>query len=142
MTKIKVELEETDLFNAIKKIIDHGNRVEIAKALTSIIAPHEKLSSIFFKTYFGGSAPEILPKGTMITVNPNRLSYKTNVDGMKRLGLLNISGDATVIIKEFRGFHESHNYYVNFMNVDDKDKSYEDTGFISYQDVISIIEEL
>jgi len=43
MTKIRVELEETDLFNAIKKILDHGNRVEIAKALTSIIAPHERL---------------------------------------------------------------------------------------------------
>jgi hypothetical protein len=142
MTKIKVELEETDLFNAIKKIIDHGNRVEIAKALTSIIAPHEKLSSIFFKTYFGGSAPEILPQGTMITVNPSRLSYKTNVDGMKRIGLLNISGHATAIIKEFRGFHESHNYYVNFMNVDPDDKAFEDTGFINYQDVISIIEEL
>jgi hypothetical protein len=28
------------------------------------------------------------------------------------------------------------------MNVDDNDKSYEDTGFINYQDVISVIEEL
>jgi len=142
MTKIRVELEETDLFNAIKKIIDHGNRVEIAKALTSIIAPHEKLTSIFFKTYFGGSAPQALPEGTMITVNPIVLSYKANVDAMKRLGLLNISGHATAIIKEFRGFHDSHNYYVNFMNVDNNDKTYEDTGFIGYQDVISIIEEL
>jgi hypothetical protein len=142
MTKIRVELEETDLFNAIKKIIDHGNRVEIAKALTSIIAPHERLTSIFFKTYFGSSAPDVLPVGTMITVKPSLLSYKANVDAMKRLGLLNISGDATAIIREFRGFHESHNYYVNFMNVDDNDKSYEDTGFIGYQDVITVIEEL
>jgi hypothetical protein len=142
MTKIRVELEETDLFNAIKKIIDHSNRVEIARALTNIIAPHEKLTSIFFKTYFGGSAPQILPEGTMITVNPRALSYKANVDAMKKLGLLNISGHATAIIKEFRGFHDSHNYYVNFMNVDGNDKSYEDTGFINYQDVISVIEEL
>ena len=143
MTKIRVELEETDLYNSLKSIIKHSNSEEIAKALTSIIVPHEKLTSIFFKTYFGGSAPQILPEGTMVTVNPNKLSYKTNVEGMKRLGLLNISGHATVIIKEFRGFHESHNYYVNFMNVDDNDnKSYEDTGFISYQDVITVIEEL
>ena len=143
MTKIRVELEETDLYNSLKSIIKHSNSEEIAKALTSIIAPHEKLTSIFFKTYFGGSAPPVLPEGTMITVNPNKLSYKTNVEGMKRLGLLNISGHATAIIKEFRGFHESHNYYVNFMNVDDNDnKSYEDTGFISYQDVITVIEEL
>jgi hypothetical protein len=142
MTKIRVELEETDLFNAIKKIIDHGNRVEIARALTNILAPHEKLTSIFFKTYFGGAAPQVLPEGTMITVKPGVLSYKVNVDGMKRIGLLNISGHATAIIKEFRGFHESHNYYVNFMNVDSNDKSYEDTGFVGYQDVISVIEEL
>ena len=143
MTKIKVELEETDLYNSLKSIIKHSNSEEIARALTSIIAPHEKLTSIFFKTYFGGSAPPVLPEGTMVTVNPNKLSYKTNVEGMKRLGLLNISGHATAIIKEFRGFHESHNYYVNFMNVDDNDnKSYEDTGFISYQDVITVIEDL
>jgi hypothetical protein len=143
MTKIRVELEETDLYNSLKSIIKHSNSEEIAKALTSIIVPHEKLTSIFFKTYFGGSAPPVLPEGTMVTVNPNKLSYKTNVEGMKRLGLLNISGHATAIIKEFRGFHESHNYYVNFMNVDDNDnKSYEDTGFISYQDVITVIEDL
>ena len=143
MTKIRVELEETDLYNSLKSIIKHSNSEEIARALTSIIVPHEKLTSIFFKTYFGGSAPPVLPEGTMVTVNPNKLSYKTNVEGMKRLGLLNISGHATAIIKEFRGFHESHNYYVNFMNVDDNDnKSYEDTGFISYQDVITVIEEL
>jgi hypothetical protein len=143
MTKIKLELEETDLYNSLKSIIKHSNSEEIARALTSIIAPHEKLTSIFFKTYFGGSAPPVLSEGTMVTVNPNKLSYKTNVEGMKRLGLLNISGHATAIIKEFRGFHESHNYYVNFMNVDDNDnKSYEDTGFISYQDVITVIEEL
>ena len=142
MTKIRVELEETDLFNAIKKIIDHGNRVEIARALTNIIAPHEKLTSIFFKTYFGGAAPQVLPEGTMITVNPRNLSYKTNVDGMKRLGLLNISGHATAIVKEFKGFHDYTTYIVNFMNVDENNKTFEDTGFIAYNQVESIIEEL
>ncbi len=77
MTKIRVELEETDLYNSLKSIIKHSNSEEIAKALTSIIVPHEKLTSIFFKTYFGGSAPPVLPEGTMVTVNPNKLSYKT-----------------------------------------------------------------
>ncbi len=142
MTKIRLELEETDLFNAIKKIIDHPNRVEIAKTLTTIIAPNERLSSIFFKTYFGGAAPQVLPEGTMVTVNPNRLSYKTNVDGMKRIGLLNISGHATAIIKEFKGFSDYTTYIVNFMNVDENDRTFEDTGFIAYNQVESIIEDL
>jgi hypothetical protein len=142
MTKIRVELEETDLFNAIKKIIDHPNRVEIAKALTSIIAPNERLSSIFFKTYFMGAAPEVLPNGTMITVNPRDLSYKANVEGMKKLGLLNISGHATALIKEFKGFGDYTTYLVNFMNVDDNDKTFEDTGFVAYNQVLSVIEEL
>jgi len=142
MTKIKLELEETDLFNAIKKIIDHPNRVEIAKALTSILAPNERLSSIFFKTYFGSSAPQILPEGTMITVNPRDLSYKANIDGMKKLGLLNISGHATAIVKEFKGFHDYTTYIVNFMNVDENNKTFEDTGFIAYNQIESIIEEL
>jgi hypothetical protein len=142
MTKIRLELEETDLFNAIKKIIDHPNRVEIAKVLTSIIAPHERLSSIFFKTYFGSSAPQVLPEGTMITVSPRDLSYKANIDGMKKLGLLNISGHATAIVKEFKGFHDYTTYIVNFMNVDENNKTFEDTGFIAYNQVESIIEEL
>ena len=142
MAKIKLQLEETDLYNSLKGIIKHSNSEEIARALTNMIRPHEKLVSIFFRTYFGNNAPEVLPEGTMITVKPGVLSYKVNVEGMKKLGLLNISGHATAIIKEFRGFNESHNYYVNFMNVDSNDKSYEDTGFINYQDVISIIEEL
>jgi hypothetical protein len=142
MTKIKVELEETDIFNAIKKIIDHPNRVEIAKALTSIIAPNERLSSIFFKTYFMGNAPEVLLDGTMITVNPRDLSYKANVEGMKRIGLLNISGHATALIKEFKGFGDYTTYLVNFMNVDDNDETFEDTGFIAYNQILSVVEEL
>jgi hypothetical protein len=28
------------------------------------------------------------------------------------------------------------------MNVDDNDKTYEDTGFITYQDIITVVEEL
>lgn len=142
MTKIKLELEETDLFNAIKKIIDHPNRVEIAKALTSIIAPNERLSSIFFKTYFMGNAPEVLLNGTMITVNPRDLSYKANVEGMKKLGLLNISGHATALIKEFKGFGDYTTYLVNFMNVDDNDETFEDTGFVAYNQILSVVEEL
>jgi hypothetical protein len=142
MTKIRLELEETDLFNAIKKIIDHPNRVEIAKALTSIIAPNERLSSIFFKTYFMGAAPQVLPEGTMITVKPGELSYKANIEGMKRMGLLNISGHATAIVKEFKGFSDYTTYLVNFMNVDDNDKTFEDIGYISYDKILSVVEEL
>ena len=142
MTKIKIELEETDLFNAVKKIINHPNKVEIAKALTSIIAPNERLSSIFFKTYFMGMAPDVLPNGTMITVSPRDLSYKANIDGMKRAGLLNISGHSTALIKEFKGFSDYTTYLVNFMNVDDNDKTFEDTGYISYDKILSVVEEL
>jgi hypothetical protein len=142
MTKIRLELEETDLYNSLKSIIKHSNSEEIARALTSIIAPNEKLSSIFFKTYFGGSAPQILPEGTMIRVSPRDLSYKANIDGMKKLGLLNISGHATAIVKEFKGFHDFTTYIVNFMNVDENNQTFEDTGFIAYNQVESIIEDL
>ena len=142
MTKIRLELEETDMFNAIKKILDHPNKVEIAKALTTILAPNERLSSIFFKTYFGSPAPQVLPEGTMITVDPRNLSYKANADAMKRVGILNISGHATAIIREFKGFTDYTTYVVNFMNVDDNDKTFEDTGYIAYNQIESIIEEL
>ena len=142
MTKIRLEIEETDLYNSLKGIIKHSNSEEIAKALTIILAPNERLSSIFFKTYFGSPAPQVLPEGTMITVDPRDLSYKANIDGMKKLGLLNINGFATAIIKEFKGFGDYTTYIVNFMNVDENGNSFEDTGFIAYNQIESIIEEL
>ena len=141
MTKINLELNETDLYNALKSIIKHANADEIAKVLSNCIGYSNTASSIFFKTYLGDIAPTVLPEGAMIKVNASGISYKVTVDKMKEKGLLDEAGNCTAFIKEFRGFHDNTTYYVSFTNVGDDGNTYQDTGFINYKDIISVIEE-
>ena len=141
MTKINLELNETDLYNALRGIIKHANADEIAKVLSNCIGYSNTASSIFFKTYLGDIAPTVLPDGTMIKVNASGISYKVTVDKMKEKGLIDEVGNCTAIIKEFRGFHDNTTYYVSFTNVGDDGNTYQDTGFISYKDVLEVIEE-
>lgn len=141
MTKINLQLDETDLYNALKGIIKHANADEIAKVLSYCIGYSDNASSMFFKTYLGDIAPTVLPVGTIIKVFARGISYKTNVEKMKEKGLVDEEGACTAIIKEFRGFHDSTTYYVTFTNVGDDGNTYQDTGFLSYKDVVSVIEE-
>ena len=142
MTKINLQLDETDLYNALKSIIKHANADEIAKVLSNCIGYSNTASSIFFKTYLGDVAPIVLPDGTMIKVNASGISYKAQVDKMKEKDLVDNAGNCTAIIKEFRGFHDSSTYYLSFTNVNEDGSTYQDTGFISYKDIIEVIQDL
>ena len=141
MTKINLQLDETDLYNALRGIIKHANADEIAKALSNCIGYSNTASSIFFKTYLGDIAPTVLTQGTMIKVFASGISYTVSVDKMKEKSLLDEAGNCTAIIKEFRGFHDNTTYYVSFPNVKDDGSIYQDTGFINYKDIIEVIEE-
>lgn len=141
MTKIRLELDETDLYNALKGIISHTNGDEIAKFISNCIGYSDTASSIFFKTYLGDVAPVVLPEGTMIKVSPLGLTYRVRQDLMKEQGLLDEDGNCTAVIKEFRGYLDSTNYYIKFINVDENNNKYEESGFISYRDIIEVIEE-
>ena len=141
MTKINLELTETDLYNAIRGIIKHANGDEIAKFLSYNIGYSPMASSIFFKTYLGDVSPTVLPVGTMIKVDASGLSWRVNVHRMKEKNIADEVGNCVAIIKEFRGFHDTSNYYVTFTNVNDEGNPFEDTGFITYKDVLEVIEE-
>lgn len=141
MTKIRLELDETDLYNAIRSIINHANADEIAKVLSHCIGYSTTASNMFFKTYLGDIAPTVLPIGTMIKVLAFGVSYKADVDKMKKHGLVDEAGNCTAIIKEFKGFHDNTTYYVSFNNVGADDKVCQETGFIHYKDIIEVIEE-
>ena len=141
MTKINLELNETDLYNALKGIIKHANADEIAKVLSYCIGYSDTASNIFFKTYLGDIAPTVLPNGTMIKVFASVISYKTKIQAMQEKCLVDETGACTAIIKEFRGFHDNTSYYISFTNVADDGNTYQDTGFISYKDVLEVIEE-
>lgn len=141
MTKINLELDETDLYNALRGIIKHANGDEIAKFLSYSIGYSQIASSIFFKTYLGDVAPTVLPVGSMIRVDASGLSWRVNVHKMKEQNIADEAGNCVVIIKEFKGFHDNSNYYVSFTNVNDEGNPFEDTGFITYKDVLEVIEE-
>ena len=142
MTKINLELDETDLYNAIRGIINHANGDEIAKFLSYSIGNSPMASTIFFKTYLGDVSPTVLPVGTMIRVDASGLSWRVNVHRMREQNIADEDGTCIAIIKEFRGFHDNTNYYASFTNVNDEGNPYEDTAFITYKDVLEVIEEL
>lgn len=141
MTKINLELTETDLYNAIRGIINHANADEIAKFLSCSIGQSPMASNIFFKTYLGDVSPTVLPVGTMIRVDASGISWRVNVHRMKEKNIADENGNCVAIIKEFRGFHDTSNYYVSFTNINDEGNPFEDTGFITYKDVLEVIEE-
>jgi hypothetical protein len=141
MTKIKLELDETDLYNAIRGIINHANADEIAKFLSCTIGNSPMASNIFFKTYLGDVSPNVLPVGTMIKVDASGLSWRVNVYKMKEKNIADEDGNCVAIIKEFRGFYDTSNYYISFTNVNDEGNPFEDTGFITYKDILEVIEE-
>jgi len=141
MTKINLELNETDLYNALRGIINHNNADEIAKVLSYCIGYSDNASSMFFKTYLGDIAPTPLPEGTMIKVSPNVLTYKVKRDELEKAGLLEKDGNVIAIVKEFRGFHDRTTYYVKFTNIDENGNKYEETGFVNYKEILGVIEE-
>ena len=141
MTKIQLELDETDLHKAVRSIIDHNNADEITKFLVHCIGASHDTANIFFKTYLGAPAPRVLLPGEMIKVLPKSITWKTQEEEMRKHDLIDKSGYCTAVIKEFRGFHDSSTYYVSFANVNDEDEVFQDTGWLSYKDVIEVIEE-
>jgi hypothetical protein len=142
MSKIHLALEDTDLFNCLKGIINHPNGDEIAKVLTYSIGPSPEASTLFFKTYFGDVAPEILPPGTLLKVKADNLAWGIDIAKMKADALLDANGNATVIVKEFRSFHDLSTYYITYTELDIQNNPQEKTGFLNYRDIIEIIHDL
>jgi hypothetical protein len=142
MTKIHLALEDTDLFNCIKSIIDHRNSAEIAKVLTYTIGLSSEASSLFFKTYFGDIAPEVLPVGTIVKVKAEDLAWGIDAAKMKADALLDTNGNATVIITDFKGFYDTATYYVRYTELDSAGTPQEKTGFLNYKDIVEIVTDL
>jgi hypothetical protein len=142
MIKIHLALEDTDLFNCIKSIIDHPNSAEIAKVLTYSIGFSTEASALFFKTYFGDIAPDILPVGTIVKIKAEDLGWGIDTAKMKADALLDANGNATVIITDFKGFSSEATYYVRYTELDSAGKPQEKTGFLNYKDIIEVVQDL
>lgn len=140
--KIHVEYNDTDIAKLLNKIIKHENKEEFVKLLTPMICQHTTAVNAFFKIYIAESEkilPEIYPKGTIVKINPDNLGYGANRDAVAEK-YADEDGLVAITIQEFRGYHEHSNYKIEFMNVDHKGNSTQDTTFVSLKDIVPIEE--
>lgn len=116
--KIHLELDETDLYNALKSIINHNNVEEICKLLTPYIGNSPDCTKWFFKVLHGKILPEIIPVGTICTTHVNNLTYEVSKELTVASDLCDNNGMITCVVKEFRGFHDWRQYEVTSEGID------------------------
>lgn len=116
--KIKLELEETDLYNALKQMLNHPNAEEIAKLLTPYIGTSPDCSKWFFKLLYGKKLPDIIPDGTICLTHVNNLTYEIDKQLTIASNLSDSNGMIACTIKAFRGFHDWREYEVETQGLD------------------------
>ena len=116
--KIHLELEETDLFNALETIINHPNATEIAKLLTPFIGASPDCTKWFFKLLYGKKLPDIIPVGTICLTHVNNLTYELDKEATKASDLCDNDGMIACTIVEFRGFHDWRHFEVTSQGID------------------------
>jgi hypothetical protein len=116
--KIHLELEETDLYNALKQMINHPNAEEITKLLTPFIGSSSDCTKWLFKLILGRKLPDIIPVGTICLTHVNNLSYEINKPKTIESSLSDNNGMIACTIKEFRGFHDWRQYGVESNGID------------------------
>lgn len=116
--KIHLELEETDLFNALETIINHPNATEIAKLLTPFIGGSPDCAKWFFKVLYGKKLPNKIPVGTICLTHVNNLTYEVDKPLTKASDLCDNDGMVACTIVEFRGFHDWRHFEVTSQGID------------------------
>jgi hypothetical protein len=116
--KIHLELEETDLYNALKQMINHPNAEEITKLLTPFIGTSPDCTKWLFKLLYGKKLPDLIPVGTICTTHVNNLTYEVDKATTIASDLSDNSGMIICTVKEFRGFHDWRQYGVESNGID------------------------
>jgi hypothetical protein len=116
--KIHLELEETDLYNALKHMINHPNAEEITKLLTPFIGTSPDCTKWLFKLLYGKKLPDIIPVGSLCLTNVNNLTYEVDKSLTMASNLSDSNGMIVCTVKEFRGFHDWRQYEVESQGFD------------------------
>jgi hypothetical protein len=116
--KIHLELEETDLYNALKQMINHPNAEEITKLLTPFIGSSPDCTKWLFKILYGKKLPDIIPNGTICLTHVHNLTFDVDKGLTKQSKLCDNNGMIACTIKEFRGFHDWRQYEVTTQGLD------------------------
>jgi hypothetical protein len=116
--KIHLELDETDLYNALKSILKHPNAEEICKLLTPFIGASSDCTKYLFKLLHGRKLPDVIPIGTICLTHVNNLDYSIDKPLTLESTLCDNNGMIACTIVEFRGFHDWKHYVVTSQGID------------------------
>lgn len=139
---VSITYDDSDVARAISKIILDNNKDEIVKLLTPFLCSNHNASSYFFKLLAGGKLPIEIPNESLCKILVRDLDYNANKDALSQSNLVDDEDKVIVRIKEFRGWHEHHNYTVTYTNLqDDNNTEYKETSYAQAHQ-LKIIEEI
>lgn len=137
--KVNVTYDDTDVAKALGRIIKDSNSEEFVKLLTPMICSSSQAVDHFFKLMLGNKLPDIIPNGTLCKMYYGNLGYGVDKEATKD-NFADQDENVTVIIKEFRGYHEYSSYTVECMVITAAGLTRLDTTCVQTKD-LEVIEE-
>lgn len=137
--RISVNYDDTDVAKALSKIIKDSNSEEFVKLFTPMICNSSQTCDHFFKLMLGNKLPDIIPNGTLCKMHYSNLGYGVDKEAT-RDNFADQDENITVVIKEFRGYHEYSSYTVECMVITAAGLTRLDTSYVQAKD-LEVIEE-
>lgn len=137
--RIAVQYEETDVAQALSKIIKDPNAQEFVKLISPMICSSSTAVDHFFKLMIGNKLWEPIPTGTLCRLSIDNLGYSVDKE-LTRQKIANIDDKIVVTVKDFRGYHDYSAYTVEFTAVDKNGLPKTDYTYVNHAD-LEVIEE-
>ena len=139
---VSVTYDDSDVAKALESIIENHNHKEFVKLLTPLLCQNNQATTWFFKLMLGKKLPEIIPNGSLCKMLVKDLDYNANKNTLMNTHLMDNECKVIVRVKEFRGWHEHHNYVVRYTNIHhDHGGEYEESSYAQVES-LELIEEL
>jgi hypothetical protein len=113
---ITVTYEDSDISNALRKIIKDPNGEEFVKLLTPLICSNSNAVQYLFKLMIGNKLPEVIPNGSLCKIKVDNLGYGSRKD-LIREKFADSDDKVVVTVTQFRGHHEYSEYSIEYKNV-------------------------
>jgi hypothetical protein len=137
--KISVQYEETEVAQALSKIIKDPNAQEFVKLISPMICSTSLATNHFFKLLIGNKLPEVLSNGTLCKVSIEKLGYGVNKEGIREK-YADEDDKIVVTVTEFKGWHDYSTYRIEYINLYPDGTTIKDTTYINHND-LEVIEE-
>jgi len=136
---ISVTYDNSDVAKALSKIIKDPNAEEFVKLLTPMLCNNSQATDHFFKLMIGNKLPDIIAYGTLCRMPVSSIGYGMDKQATTQK-YADSDGCIIVTVKDFRGYHEYSQYYVEYTGIDDKGNVKKDTTYVRTNE-LEIIED-